>query len=369
MNKQSTRSLAMQLRRRLLQRFIFYYVLYAAAGGFIFLLVYWYYHTVLWMGTETFYTIVHTIEQFREIALILYLTVGAIILGAYFLTKSCRYLSELLTASDSLLHHEDTPIEMSDDLREAALHMNELRLDIQNSRKAALEAEQRKNDLVVYLAHDLKTPLTSVIGYLTLLHDEKDISPDLQAKYLSIALEKSERLEDLINEFFDITRFSLTHLTLDLSRINLTRMLEQTIYEFAPMFAEKNLNYTLSAPDNFSYICDPDKLQRVFDNLLRNAVNYSFPDSVIQIRLFTESSRLILTVQNEGVTIPPEKLDRIFEQFFRLDSARTSRNGGSGLGLAIAKEIVELHKGHISAESHDQLVLFRVVLPYSSENR
>ena len=233
----------------------------------------------------------------------------------------------------------------------------------------SLKKERMQTELITNVSHDLKTPLTSVIGYLTLLHDEKEISPALQEKYLGVALEKAERLEDLINEFFDITRFNLTHLTLDVSRINLTRMLEQTLYEFAPMFAEKQLDTSVQVPADLYFLCDPDKLQRVLDNLLRNAVNYSFPESVIKIRLYVDMGILTLIVENEGSTIPPEKLERIFEQFFRLDSSRASRNGGAGLGLAIAKEIVELHGGKISAESHDNHVIFQVDLPYSSGNR
>ncbi len=369
MNNQTKNQLSEQLRRRLLYRFIFSFLLYTGIGGFLFLLVYWYYHTRLWYGYETFYLLISTLERFHEVFLILYLLIGALFFGYRYLSRSCRYLDELLTASDQLSENQETPITLSDDLREAALHMNEVRLNMIESQKAASEAEQRKNDLVVYLAHDLKTPLTSVIGYLTLLHDEREISPELQEKYLGVALEKAERLEDLINEFFDITRFNLTHLTLDLSKINLTRMVEQTLYEFAPMFAEKNLDYSLQAPPDLNFLCDPDKLQRVFDNLLRNAVNYSFPDTVIEIRLAVDMGILNITVENEGSTIPPEKLDRIFEQFFRLDSSRSSGSGGAGLGLAIAKEIVELHGGHIFAESHDNRVIFRVDLPYLSGNR
>ena len=316
-----------------------------------------------------FYQITTFINQFHVIFLIFYMLAGALICGYRYLSRSCTYLDELLTASDSLWKHQEDTVTMSADLREAALHMNEVRLNLIESQKAAEAAEQRKNDLVVYLAHDLKTPLTSVIGYLTLLHDEKEISPALQEKYLGVALEKAERLEDLINEFFDITRFNLTHLTLDVSRINLTRMLEQTLYEFAPMFAEKQLDTSVQVPADLYFLCDPDKLQRVLDNLLRNAVNYSFPESVIKIRLYVDMGILTLIVENEGSTIPPEKLERIFEQFFRLDSSRASRNGGAGLGLAIAKEIVELHGGKISAESHDNHVIFQVDLPYSSGNR
>lgn len=111
----------------------------------------------------------------------------------------------------------------------------------------AKKAEKRKNDLIVYLAHDLKTPLSSVIGYLNLLKDEQQISDELREKYLSISLDKAERLEDLINEFFEITRFNLSNITLEYRMINLTRMLEQLVYEFKPMLAEKNLTCSMDA--------------------------------------------------------------------------------------------------------------------------
>ena len=139
-------------------------------------------------------------------------------------------------------------------------------------------------------------------------------------------------------------------------------MLEQTVFEFGPMLAEKELECRLDVPPDVSYECDPDKLQRVFDNLLRNAVSYSQPGGDINIRLRRQEGRIHLSVQNFGVTIPEEKLERIFDQFFRLDSARATRSGGAGLGLAIAKEIVELHGGTISAESSDGQVTFTVVL-------
>lgn len=220
--------------------------------------------------------------------------------------------------------------------------------------RAAREAEQRKNDLVVYLAHDLKTPLTSVIGYLTLLRDEPQLSPELRSRYTGIALEKAERLEDLINEFFDITRFSLTHLELEKQPTDLTRMLEQVASEFAPQFAEKDLRCELELPPRLAYDCDPDKLARVFDNLLRNAFHYSFPGSTVRITGQQEADTVVLTFTNEGRTIPAEKLERIFDQFFRLDSSRATRTGGAGLGLAIAKEILALHGGTIRAASADQ---------------
>ena len=166
----------------------------------------------------------------------------------------------------------------------------------------------------------LKTPLTSVIGYLSLLRDEPQISAELRARYTGIALEKALRLEDLINEFFEITRFNLTHLSLETTQIDLVRMLEQLVSEFAPILDEKQLRCILNLPEKLELECDPDKLARVFDNLLRNACNYSFPDSAIAIGAKQAGQSVVLTITNSGKTIPREKLERIFDQFFRLDS-------------------------------------------------
>ena len=217
--------------------------------------------------------------------------------------------------------------------------------------------------MIVYLAHDLKTPLTSVIGYLTLLRDEPQLSKELQERYTGVALDKAERLEDLVNEFFDITRFSLTHLELEKQPTDLTRMLEQVCSEFQPMLAERGLKCELHLPQKLSFVGDPDQLARVFDNLLRNACHYSFEDTVVHVSGHEDAGDITLTFTNAGRTISKEKLARIFDQFFRLDSSRASRTGGAGLGLAIAKEIVELHGGTIYAWSENEKIAFVVTLP------
>ncbi len=176
----------------------------------------------------------------------------------------------------------EEPIRLPASLKNAEDQLNLAREQALRDERAAREAEQRKNDLVVYLAHDLKTPLTSVIGYLTLLRDEPQLSPELRARYTGIALDKAERLEDLINEFFDITRFNLTHLELERQPVDLKRMLEQVASEFAPVLWEKDLTCALELPARLPYGCDPDKLARVFDNLLRNACHYSIPCTVVR---------------------------------------------------------------------------------------
>lgn len=215
----------------------------------------------------------------------------------------------------------------------------------------------------MYLAHDLKTPLSSVIGYLNLLRDENQISEELREKYLSISLDKAERLEELINEFFEITRFNLSNITLVYSKINLTMMLEQLGHEFKPMLAGKNLKCEFDVQPDMMLSCDANKLQRVFDNLLRNAVSYCYENTTIQVKARLTEDHVLIQVINEGDMIPGERLERIFEQFYRLDVSRSSSTGGAGLGLAIAREIVELHHGQITARSENGITSFEVTLP------
>lgn len=273
------------------------------------------------------------------------------------------YLSEL-SGAVSLIGENAKEVGLPPILKEMQDTIRGVEESFWQKEHRAREAEKRKNDLVVYLAHDLKTPIASMIGYLTLLRDEEQITPELHQHYVEIIMNNAERLDDLINEFFDITRFNITQITLAYREINLTFLLEQMSAEFRPMLAEKGLTCILDVPKDVRLRCDGDKLERVFDNLLRNAISYSFPDTEIRIRVATGDD-VVLYFTNYGETIPQEKLGRIFEQFYRMDSSRASNTGGSGLGLAIAKQIVELHHGEIKAESRNNMICFTVRIPFS----
>ena len=316
----------------------------------------------IWYEDSMMYQLFHWIDRNALFTIIFVSVVGWIIIFFYYGLRTFRYLERLIYATEELYESEDL-IHLPDELKEVENILNEIKLKIQRNERAAREAEQRKNDLVVYLAHDLKTPLTSIIGYLSLLTEENGISPELRQKYLSITLDSAKRLEDLINEFFEITRFNLTHITLELTRVNIKRLFEQIVFEFGPVMREKNLTCAIDAGSDLMIRCDGDKIQRVFDNLVRNAVNYSFPGTEILLRVKENADNIICVCENHGNTIPEEKLERIFEQFYRLDAARATRSGGAGLGLAIAKEIVELHGGRIRAESRNEMIRFTVVLP------
>jgi len=225
-----------------------------------------------------------------------------------------------------------------------------------------MEAQQ-KNDLITYLAHDLKTPLASVIGYLCLLDEAQDMPMKQKVKYTEIALVKAYRLEELINEFFEITRFNLQSMVLNKSKIKLAFMLEQLADEFYPMLVPQNKQVAIQASDNLSLIGDADKLARVFNNILKNAIAYSYYNSVIDIVAVQQADMVNITFTNHGDPIPSQKLSTIFEKFYRLDSARSTDTGGAGLGLAIAKEIVTAHNGTISVDSSLEKTIFTVEIP------
>lgn len=299
-----------------------------------------------------------------------YLMVGYVLLLLtvfYFsLSRITRYLNRINSAMDQVLIEDERPISLPSELSPVEDKLNEVKDTLRRKKLETKEAEQRKNDLVVYLAHDLKTPLTSVIGYLSLLSEAPDMPAKQRAKYTGIALDKAYRLEELTNEFFDITRFNLQSINLEPRRIDLTLLLSQLVDEFYPLLSPKALTGRLSAEPNLMVRGDADKLARVFDNVIRNAINYSDENSEILVTATRRENWAVVTVSNQGDPIPAHKLDKIFEKFYRLDEARSSKSGGSGLGLAIAKQIVELHGGRISVQSDAESTRFSILIPYDT---
>ena len=242
-------------------------------------------------------------------------------------------------------------------------YITEMQKQLSHSKLLVLEEVNKKNDLIAYLAHDLKTPLTSVVGYLSLLEEAPDMPAEQKAKYTHIALDKALRLESLINEFFDITRYNLHEIVLNKESIDLGYMLQQMTDEFYPLLQNKNNGIQLDTDEDMIIQADPLKLARVFNNILKNAIAYSYPDSQIRIIAQRSEGWIRVTFENHGKTIPAEKQKAIFERFYRLDEARSSNTGGAGLGLAIAKEIVERHAGRISVRSKNEITSFLVELP------
>lgn len=216
---------------------------------------------------------------------------------------------------------------------------------------ALRDEARRKDDLVTYLAHDLKTPLASVVGYLSLLEEAPDLPVEQRARFTGIALDKAHRLDALIEEFFDITRFDFHDIVLTRGYVDLALLLAQVADEFYPILTEQGKSVEVEATASLIVLIDGDKMARVFNNVMKNAVAYSYEGSTIRIFAEQTPDSVVVRFENQGDPIPAPKLGMIFEKFYRLDAARATNRGGAGLGLAIAKEIVSAHGGTISCAS------------------
>ncbi|MER2029797.1 MAG: HAMP domain-containing sensor histidine kinase [Solibacillus sp.] len=282
------------------------------------------------------------------------------------LSRFTHYFNQISTSISMLSDESDKEIQLPGELEFLERKLNNVKYILEKREKDAQEAEQRKNDLVVYLAHDIKTPLTSIIGYLSLLDEAKDMPMTQKEKYVEITLEKSYRLEQLINEFFEITRFNLQSIILEKDLIPVNYMLMQVVDEFYPLLAPKGQKAVVNIDSEIKIYADGNKLARVFNNILKNAIAYSDTKSTIEINAKSVNHQTFISFTNTGKTIPAEKLNMIFEKFYRLDSARSTQTGGAGLGLAISNEIVKAHGGTITATSKDEKTIFTVIIPNNS---
>ena len=296
-----------------------------------------------------------------------FLVIGFIILFLIFynllVKRMLHYLSSVEAAIDAIQREDDEQIVLVPELKPLEDKLMALRATLKRKEMETAISEQKKNDLVVYLAHDLKTPLTSIIAYLTMLDQRKSMPDEDREKYIHVTFEKASRLRELINEFFEITKFNLQDIVLEKEQLTLSFLLEQLADESYGVLKDKYLTCSVKTDDDLMVMGDPDKLARVFDNLLRNAIAYSYTDTEIEIEARAKGTDIVITFKNQGHEIPEQNLKLIFEKFYRVDNARSSQTGGSGLGLSIAKRIVELHGGIIEATSDWERTTFTVVLP------
>ncbi|MBQ9031146.1 MAG: HAMP domain-containing histidine kinase [Parasporobacterium sp.] len=270
---------------------------------------------------------------------------------------------DVINQGISAISDPATEIRMPPEMAATEAKLKEVKASLEKHEMESRLARQRKDELVMYLAHDIRTPLTSVIGYLNLLSEIQDLPAEKREKYVGITLEKAYRLEKMIDEFFEITRYNSQEITISKTSLDLSYMLVQLIDELHPVLSANGNTVDLQAEEDLTVCADPDKLARVFNNILKNAAAYSFLDSRITITAKNAGNRVCITFANKGRHIPQEQLASLFEKFYRLDESRTSHTGGAGLGLAIAKEIITLHGGTIIAESEGDNICFTVMLP------
>ena len=300
-----------------------------------------------------------------------------VILGLYFagcgvivllaLRRSLRSFDELAGAVGDIMADREKPVELSADLSPVQDELNGVRLAALADERAAVAAERRKDELVAYLAHDVRTPLTSVIGYLSLLDEAPDLPAGPRQKYTRIAFEKACRLEGLIDEFFEITRYNLQAIPIERGWVSVRLFCEQVAEGFYVEAEARDLTIRVEGPDSERFFVDADKLARALGNVMRNAIAYADPGTTVEL-----SARAIeaedgpaweLAVTDQGREISQAHLKSIFDKFYREDGSRGTKEGGTGLGLAIAQEVVRAHNGTICAASADGTTTFTIILP------
>lgn len=247
--------------------------------------------SVIWYEGDFFYDILRNIGYSFTTLLIIWL-IGFSIIVIKCLYKTLSYVDSIVDASALLISDKEEDIVLPEDLLDVEKRMNQIKKQARKNLRLAQENEQRKNDLIVYLAHDIKPPLTSMIGYLSLLNEINDMPLKQRVKYINIALEKSYRLEDLINELFDISRFNAETIILSKEELNLTMMLEQIVDDFYPILKENNKEITIKSDDKIIIYADSDKIARVFGNIIKNAINYSINNDKIEIEVKNETNNI-----------------------------------------------------------------------------
>ena len=284
--------------------------------------------------------------------------------------RSIGYISRMAEGISAIAAGNlETKIEVKgdDEFSEMAENINKMTVELRELLNIERESEQSKTDLITNIAHDLRTPLTSIIGYLELLSGKNrvQLSPEMQQKYLEIAYNKSRRLEQLIADLFSFTKLSYGKITMKVSYVDIVKLLSQLLEESYPSFVEKGLSYELrSNVPMLEIAADGNLLARLFENLIGNAIKYGADGKRVTVRINAEEENDVVEVKviNYGYVIPEKDLPLIFNKFYRVDQSRSTQTGGTGLGLAIAKDIAQMHGGSISVSSDLSGTVFSVRL-------
>ena len=307
--------------------------------------------------------------ELDTLMMLIYVLSGILIFSITFLAlqeKSLRYISKLSAAIRNISEGDlNTTIEVvgDDEFSAMAVNLNKMVGDIRSLMDKEREAERTKNELITNVAHDLRTPLTSIIGYLELLSGKVAIPPEMQKKYIDIAYAKSKRLEKLIEDLFGFTKMNYGKVSMHVSKVDVVKLLSQLLEEFYPSFMDKNLSYELKSNVPAQIItADGNLLARLFDNLINNAIKYGADGKRVLVNIHASESVVAISVTNFGYVIPEEELPLIFNKFYRVEQSRSTHTGGTGLGLAIAKNIVDMHGGTISVASDLNGTVFTVKL-------
>ncbi|MCU6797467.1 HAMP domain-containing histidine kinase [Paenibacillus sp. WQ 127069] len=257
----------------------------------------------------------------------------------------------------------------SDELGVVVDNINLMTRKLRKSIEEERIAERTKNELITGVSHDLRTPLTSILGYLELIESDRYKDEVELRYYTNIAYEKTKNLKKLIDYLFDYTSLHGNDPVLKKTKINMYGFLKQLAEEFIPALTKAGMSYRLASDDEMVYIhADGNQLVRAYENLISNAIRYGREGKYVDIQIRTSSSEAIVEIINYGEVIPQMDLPYIFERFYRAEKSRSSQTGGTGLGLAIAKSIIEVHGGQIAVHSNRSMTVFETRFPLLTGN-
>ena len=309
------------------------------------------------------------IHHSDTVIVLCYVLLGIAVFSVIFLLlqeKSTAYISRISEAVERISEGDlNTSVEVigDDEFSSMAANLNKMVEDIRRLMDKERESERTKNELITNVAHDLRTPLTSIIGYLELLSGKTALPPEMQKKYIDIAYNKAKRLEKLIEDLFGFTKMNYGKLSMHLSRVDIIKLLSQLLEESYPHFADKGLSYELQSNVPAKVItADGNLLARLFDNLINNAIKYGADGKRIVVKVTAGKGIVRVSVTNYGYVIPADELPLIFDKFYRVEQSRSLNTGGTGLGLAIVKSIVDMHGGTIGVKSDLNGTVFTVTL-------
>ncbi|MGR3742483.1 sensor histidine kinase [Companilactobacillus sp. DQM5] len=229
--------------------------------------------------------------------------------------------------------------------------------------------EKSKDELITNVSHDIRTPLTSVIGYLGLIENSPDLAKKDIYKYTHIAFLKAQQMQGLVNDLFDYTNAQHSDAILNVNEFDMGQLMEQFSAEYELEAKRKGIEIiSRTSPQSFKMKADTDKLGRVFNNLISNAFKYGQGARHIWLEAVKDEKFAVIRISNDGKKIPEDSLSQLFERFYRVEESRSKETGGTGLGLAIAQSMVQMHGGKISVESNDKKTSFIIYLPLNPTN-
>lgn len=303
------------------------------------------------------------------VIILLYVLFGIMVFAVAFLLLQGRYMSYISRISTAMRNISDgdlnTTVEVvgDDEFADMAANLNRMVEEIRELMDKERESERTKNELITNIAHDLRTPLTSIIGYLELLSKTEHMDPDMQKKYIDITYTKARRLQKLIEDLFGFTKLNYGKISMRISKVDIVKLLSQLLEEFYPAFMDKGLAYELQSNVPAKVIkADGNLLARLFDNLINNAIKYGTEGKRILVKVHAAETIVTVSVTNYGYVIPKDELPLLFNKFYRVEQSRSANTGGTGLGLAIAKNIVDMHGGTIHVTSDLKGTVFTVKL-------